>query len=64
MRLAFVINAHQIANQMPIGSAPAYRARCTLPTPADLPDLPNLVPASSFTVRDQKLEAGTAWERG
>ena len=29
--LAFLINAHQNANQKPIGSAPAYRAQCTLP---------------------------------
>ena len=31
MRLAFPINAHQNANQKPIGSAPSYRAQCTLP---------------------------------
>ena len=29
--LAFLINAHQNTNQNPIGSAPAYRAQCTLP---------------------------------
>ena len=31
VRLAFPINAHQNANQKPIGSAPSYRAQCTLP---------------------------------
>jgi len=31
MRLATPINAHQNANQKPIGSAPAYRVQCTLP---------------------------------
>ena len=31
VRLAFLINAHQNANQNPIGSAPAYRAQCTVP---------------------------------
>ena len=31
MRLAFPINAHQNANQKPIGSAPSYRTHCTLP---------------------------------
>ena len=31
MQLAFLIDAHQNANQKPIGSAPAYRAQCTLP---------------------------------
>ena len=30
MQLAFTINAHQNANQKPIGSAPAYKAQCTL----------------------------------
>ena len=30
MWLAFPKNAHQNANQKPIGSAPAYRAQCTL----------------------------------
>ena len=39
VQLAFLINAHQNANQKPIGSAPAYRAQCTS-TPADLPDPP------------------------
>ena len=29
--LAFRINAHQNANQKPIGTVPAYRAQCTLP---------------------------------
>ena len=38
VRLAFLINAHQNANQKSIGSAPAYRAECT--HPADLPDPP------------------------
>ena len=32
VRLAFPINAHQNANQKPIGSAPAHRAQCTLPS--------------------------------
>ena len=31
MWLALLINAHQNDNQKPIGSAPAYRAQCTLP---------------------------------
>ena len=31
MRLVFPINAHQNANQKPIGMAPAYQAQCTLP---------------------------------
>ena len=31
VQLAFPINAHQNANQKPIGSAPSYRAQCTLP---------------------------------
>ena len=31
VRLAFLINAHQNANQKPIGSAPACRVQCTLP---------------------------------
>ena len=31
VRLAFPINAHQNANQKLIGSAPSYRAQCTLP---------------------------------
>ena len=31
VQLSFLINAHQNANQKPIGSAPAYRAQCTLP---------------------------------
>ena len=30
MRLAFPINAHQNANQKPIGSAPTYWMQCTL----------------------------------
>ena len=30
-QLAFLINAHQNANQKPIGSVPAYRTQCTLP---------------------------------
>ena len=31
VRLTFPINTHQDVNQRPIGSAPAYRAQCTLP---------------------------------
>ena len=31
VRLPFPINAHQNANQKPIGSAPSYQAQCTLP---------------------------------
>ena len=31
VRLAFLINAHQNANQKPIGSVPAYRVQCILP---------------------------------
>ena len=31
VRLVFPINAHQNANQKPIGNVPAYRAQCTLP---------------------------------
>ena len=31
VRLVFPINAHQNANQKPIGSAPSYRVQCTLP---------------------------------
>ena len=31
VRLLSPINAHQNANQKPIGSAPAYQAQCTLP---------------------------------
>ena len=30
VRLAIPINVHQNANQKPIGSAPVYRAQCTL----------------------------------
>ena len=30
MQLAFPINAHQNVNQKSIGSAPSYRAQCTL----------------------------------
>ena len=31
VRLAFPINAHQNANQKPVGSVPSYRAQCTVP---------------------------------
>ena len=31
VRLAIPRNAHQNANQKPIGSVPVYRAQCTLP---------------------------------
>ena len=31
VQLAIPINAHQNANKKSIGSAPAYRAQCTLP---------------------------------
>ena len=31
VRLAFVTNKHQNANEKPIGSVPAYRVQCTLP---------------------------------
>ena len=37
--LAFPINAHQNANQKPTGSAPAYRAQCTLPPQPIYPTL-------------------------
>ena len=41
VQLAFRVNAHQNANQNPIGSTPAYHEGAVYTsTPADLPDPP------------------------
>ena len=44
VRLAFPINAHQNANQKPIGSAPSYRVQRTLPPDPPFRFFEGLVP--------------------
>ena len=58
MRLAFPINAHQNANQKPIGSAPSYRVQCTLP-----PQLMCQTLLSIFRGSDSETKKGGRGER-